>query len=417
MKIKLLLLILILTTTHSYGQIKFEKGYFINNENQRIDCLIKNYDWANTPKEIVYKSSENAAVEKGTIATVKEFGIIGISKFVRAEVKIDRSPTALSGLSGLRNPIWSEEKLFLQVLIMGKASLYQYRENNFERYFFSVSDTIIQQLIYKEYRVDPKNFADIPSYKFDNNVAYNNDFRQQLWKDVKSENITISYYENINYNRKELEACFRQFNGPSGPSQEVINDENKNRDLFFLKLTPGINYSSVAIVLSNNGITETYSDKGFFCRFGIEAGFVLPFNKNKWLVLFEPSYQYFKASSENISVNFSTVEFPLGVRYHFFLNDNIKMFVNGFYVPGIKLYLNQEYKQTIDIGLGPYVTSSDISCLYCFALGGGIDCYKFSLEFRYYPKCEMLSDYFEHSSSYQRIALIAGYQIFKIKHK
>jgi len=41
--------------TISYSQISFEKGYFINNTNQRISCYIKNSDWKNNPTEFVYK--------------------------------------------------------------------------------------------------------------------------------------------------------------------------------------------------------------------------------------------------------------------------------------------------------------------------------------------------------------------------
>lgn len=113
MKIKLLFLILVLGTTYSYSQIKFEKGYLIDNENHRIECLIKNYDWKNNPVEFDYKLSVQDVLQKGNSFNVREFGIIGISKFIRVDTKIDRSSEELTTLSTQRNPDWSEERLFL----------------------------------------------------------------------------------------------------------------------------------------------------------------------------------------------------------------------------------------------------------------------------------------------------------------
>jgi hypothetical protein len=125
MKSHLLLLILFLITAGSYGQVKFEKGYFINNENQRIDCYIKNYDRERTPAEIEYRLSEKGVSAKHTIDSIKEFGITGGSIFIRAAIKIDRSSNEITSLSKQRNPLWSDEQLFLKVLTEGKATLYQ----------------------------------------------------------------------------------------------------------------------------------------------------------------------------------------------------------------------------------------------------------------------------------------------------
>ena len=70
-------LFLLLMVVCSYGQIRFEKGYFITNENQRTECLIKNVDWKNNPHEFLYKLKDRKETQKGTIQSVKEFGIYG----------------------------------------------------------------------------------------------------------------------------------------------------------------------------------------------------------------------------------------------------------------------------------------------------------------------------------------------------
>ena len=43
-----------------FAQISFEKGYFINNANQKTNCLIKNQDWKDNPTEFEYKLDENS---------------------------------------------------------------------------------------------------------------------------------------------------------------------------------------------------------------------------------------------------------------------------------------------------------------------------------------------------------------------
>jgi hypothetical protein len=54
MKKLFLLIILTQISLNCYSQINFEKGYFYNNENKKIECLIKNNDWLNNPTQIKY---------------------------------------------------------------------------------------------------------------------------------------------------------------------------------------------------------------------------------------------------------------------------------------------------------------------------------------------------------------------------
>lgn len=126
MKKRILFLLITISTLNSYSQVSFEKGYYIDNTNQKINCLIKNVDWKNNPTEFEYKLAENSEPKKTTIKTIKEFGIDNISKYVRSTVNIDRSSESINNLSNDKNPIFKEEELFLKVLVEGKATLYQY---------------------------------------------------------------------------------------------------------------------------------------------------------------------------------------------------------------------------------------------------------------------------------------------------
>ena len=67
---------------NSYSQISFEKGYYIDNDNKKINCLIKNIDWMNNPTEFEYKLPENDNSKRITIRSVKEFGVYNSSKYI-----------------------------------------------------------------------------------------------------------------------------------------------------------------------------------------------------------------------------------------------------------------------------------------------------------------------------------------------
>jgi hypothetical protein len=387
-------LFLFLLTASAFGQIDFERGYFISNDNQRVECFIKNYDWDNNPKEFVYKLNANDNPIKGDLITTKEFGITGFSKFIRAAVKVDRSPMELSDLSNIKNPIWSQEQLFLKVLIAGKVSLYCYKETNFVRFFYSTSiDTAIQQLIYKEYFVDGD--------KIDVNAG----FRQQLWVNIRCSNTSENSIKSIGYNENDLEKYFKKKNECSGDSIIVYNTK-ENRNLFTLSATPGLNYSSISIsnTLKDNNITDFHNKINL--RIGIEAELILPFNMNKWGIVFEPTFQTFNSKKQTTSINYSSIEFPIGIRHYFFLHDNKKIFLNIFTISGFGLNFNS----SINVNNSQ---SFDIKTFSSFALGGGIVNKRISMELRYYTNREILGYYVFWATGYQRFSLILGYKLLK----
>lgn len=152
MKNNLLFTLMVLISTLSFSQISFESGYFIDNSNNKVSCLIKNLDWKNNPTQFEYKLSEDSDSKKLDIKSVKEFGTNNDSRYVRALVNIERSePNFASTLTDNPQPQFNEEELFLKVLIEGKANLYLYSFNNTTKYFYNIDDSNIEQLIYIRY--------------------------------------------------------------------------------------------------------------------------------------------------------------------------------------------------------------------------------------------------------------------------
>ena len=275
MKNQLLFLLTIILSLNCYSQISFEKGYYIDNNDQRINCFIKNIDWKDNPTEFEYKLTENSEPLLATIKSAKEFGVDNISKYIRSTVDIDRSIDNVNSMvliSKQKNPEYQEEELFLKVLLEGNASLYLFAVSNSQKFFYSNDGSKIEQLIYKKY-------LDLET----NRVSTNNGYRQQLWNDLKCPTFKISKVENLDYNKKELVRFFEAYNNCHN-QESVSFEEKEKRDLFNLSIRPGLNSSSLSVV---GGLTNTRNfdfDNELGLRFGIEAEIILPFNKNKWAI-------------------------------------------------------------------------------------------------------------------------------------
>ena len=406
-KLFILFIFLIVYNLHSYSQVLFENGYFINENNQKINCLIENQDWKSNPIGFKYKLDENQNILAADIKTIKEFGVTGQTKFVRALVKIDRSANKMESISKEKNPEFNEEKLFLKVLIEGKATLYLYDEVNLRRFFYKNNDSEIKQLVYKVYSVD--NY----------NLAKNNYFREQLFIDFKCESISQKEYENLAYEKKDLEKFFIKYNKCNDPSF-VSYESKEKKDLFNLTIRPRLNNSSLS---TNNNTSETFDlkfDSKTNVSLGIEAEFILPFNKNKWAILFEPTYQYYKTEKTKETtaflggeifgkVDYKSIELPIGIRHYFFLNNDFKIFLNASFVYDFSS--NSKIKFTRNDG--SEINSFDIKSNAGLGFGAGCKLKdKYSVELRYLTARNLLSNYVNWSSSFTTASLILGYSFF-----
>lgn len=389
----LFLTVLISYATHCNAQITYEKGYYIDNSGQKIDCYIKNVDWENNPIKFDFKTTEQSEKQTLALESVKEFSIYNVSKYIRSVVKIDKSSNSTSLLSNDKNPIFEEEKLFLKVLIESEASLFSYKDKRLLRYFYKINDDGINQLVYKEY---------VTSNAI---IKENTDFRRQLYENLKCDAISMDDVKNLDYKKTELLNFFLKYNNCK--EIEFTNFEDKVKpDLFNLNIRPGINSSSLSI--NNNVLFSTAStDYGNALTFrtGLEFEFILGFNKNKWAIIIEPTYQYFKAegpndtNSRNTDADYQSVELPIGLRHYFFLNDNSKCFVNTSVI----------YDFVFNSSVRNLEVKSDIN----MAFGIGYNYKKrYSLELRYQNRRDLLTSFPSWNSDYQTTSLIFGYTLF-----
>ena len=161
-------------------------------------------------------------------------------------------------------------------------------------------------------------------------------------------------------------------------------------------------------------------------RLGLEAELVIPFDKYKWGILFEPTFQSFKTNkvsdskNESATISYNSIEFPIGLRYYIYITDNTRFYLNAFLIPGLSINLGSKIEYTIapDESTGPnnIISSSNV------AFGGGFDHKRFSFEARYYSSRNISKDEFTFNASssstdYSRFSIILGYRFMEKKLK
>lgn len=413
-----IILFISVVSINSYAQIKYEPGYFINNDGQKIECLIKNRGWKNVPTKFNYKLSENEEPQEATIKTVKEFGFSDHLKFTRQTVNIDRSSDDDENLSTVREPIFKEEKLFLKVLVEGKANLYWFQDKASLRYFYKTDDSAIKQLIYKKYK-RPVLDDEEPIYNFyykssSHVVVENNLYKQQLLNDLKCQDVSKKSIESLEYRKTALVTLFVKYN--ECKEWKVVLYEKKAKGLF--NLTPRASLSKSTLSIQNETIrasAEFNTEVGF--KFGIEAEFIMPFNRNKWAFIIEPTYQYYNPEivllsyqgavipfEKTVEVDYKSIELPIGVRHYIYLNDKSKIFLNISYVYDFTISSKVDHETREDLD---FETGNNLA----FGLGYNYN-FKYNLELRYATNRNILANYVYWQSEYKSLSIVFGYTIF-----
>ncbi len=394
MKQTLVFLSISLLSIAAFGQIKFEPGYYITNEGQRIDCQIMNVDWQSNPTSFNYRLGDSGESIAATIDQVAEFGILNGSRYKRVRVLIDRSPTQLGRMTYNRSPEFSDETLFLRIVVTGKGTLYEHYSGSI-RFFFSVDDSPVQQLIYKGYKAASQD------------IAYNEMYKQQLLNEFKCEKISKKDAEALTYTRKDLVKYFAKFNECHGSTTAIADAPKERVKIVHLTLRPGLTYNSMKITNVTTQASAEWESKLSY-RIGFEIESVLPFNKGVWSILLEPGYQTYSATAKAgpLTVEYPAVEIGVGLRRYFYPKGSGRIYTNISAVYNIP-----SGGSAITYNTNP-VTTLRLSSGVNMVLAAGYTIKKFQLELRYSFNRGVMGDYLYYESTYGGPALVVGYQIF-----
>ena len=398
--VRLLMIFIIQSNFLCFSQITFNKGFVVGNNNIKTECFIKNYDWYSNPSKIQYKLTDSTDVITGKIDSIKEFGVYDFSHYVRAKVKIDRTPVDLNLLSDSKKPQWSEETVFLKELVCGKATLWIYTEPARSWFFYSINNSNPEQLIYKEYLVD-------------NETAKNEYFKQQLLAYLQNDNTKNVDVYSIKYDIPALSKYFKQYNSAFDYCERT-DFEKQAREVFNLKVVGYVNHNSLLVGNSTISKGIYVFDNKINWAGGLEVEYFLPFNRNTWSLLFVPTYEHIFNSEKKLAyeqtMNVESITFPIGCRYTLYMKTGIKCFVNVFFNSTHCLSFTDNFKIS-------NLTVLEASEGNNFILGGGIAYKNFGVEVKYHTKRELLQNYVSWYTNNPKISLAISYKLFSIKGK
>jgi len=408
LKLTLVSLITLFTIDDVIGQIEFERGYFIDNDGNQTECLIKNMAWDSNPTEFSYKLVLDGNVAKNNIQNVKEFCVYNQIKCLRFEVDIDRSSMDPNRLSEHRVPQWSKEILFLQVVIEGDAILYLYKDGKMVKYFYSTKDIQPKQLVYKKYFKEDKV-----------TTAVNKRYQNQLWTDLKLDGSTMSSVTNVSYKVSSLSNYFKKYNGQMGNGfVEHKNSIKGDGAKFNLKIQAGISNSELTLSNSRSGKSISYgSDMDY--RLGMEVEMMLPFNKNKWAFYIDPSFVKYNSAAkiydyygnpEYLEARISSIKVSFGLRYYLYINNKSKLFIS------INVPYHQNFNTLIEV---PFDDELDVTgrSLTLIGVGLGYTYERFSLQFRRDPERSVLEASAFWGEEMSDYSLTLSYRLFGGKSK
>ena len=392
---RITLLICISLPWFTYAQVKFESGYIIDSQGVKKNVLIKNQDWEYNPEKIEFIEHEGAEAKILTYSDVKEFAIGDLKKYVSTLVKVDSSTDDFKMFTSRIAPYWQSKMIFARVLAEGKMNLYSYKTAKYQRFYYKLNTDSITPLVYKRYLAKSDQ------------IGYNKQYIMQLESLLDCGGLNKNI--NTSYTAQSLSDLISKYNictNSSGPSYRA-----EKKLAFMFKATAGINYSSYKATIDGGFLSKTAEfDQKITPRFGLEIEMLLPYWDNRWSIVFDPNYRTYKGTvtkgADEFSVDYSSIELPIGARAHFFLKESNQIFADVFYV-GDK-----------NLGDAPIDMDGSIferKSVPNFGLGVGYNSNRVSTSIRLHSLRNIAANYIALKNSFKNISLIVAYRLIRTK--
>ena len=196
----------------SFSQ-KFEKGYFIENNGNKVECFLDKKYQHYSPDIIKYKLSEKDNIKEIDVNSIKELRIYDKVIYYKFNVDMNSSSTRISELDYEKKLRTIKKNILLEIIEKGKINLYLYRdiEGKSSFYYLKDDDSNPELLDYKKYKSGESIIV----------VSENNDFRNEIYNLVKESNISIEEVENLKYEDRDLIKIIKKYNQINNNSVEI----------------------------------------------------------------------------------------------------------------------------------------------------------------------------------------------------
>ncbi|MCC8359180.1 porin family protein [Salinimicrobium sediminilitoris] len=418
MKNLFLITLFALICASSFSQVIFEKGFIIHQTGQTSTSYIKFNELAGNPDKVQYKTAPDSEVQSAGTEAIKGFGIGDYHRYTRETLNIDRSSEDLDNISGVRNPIFQEETIFLRTLLAGNYSLLYYQDGELKRFFIKKPSGEVEQLVFKKYTTG------------DNIVRKNNRYKQQLMNLLLCDNLSENDLKNLQYNRTDLMDIFQKYFKCTNSSYDTYYFREKG-DLN-LMVKAGVNFSNFGMEQDVHNIVEEFQYQ-VDPKIGLEIEYILPMVNRKVAVYLEPSFSKYQADQEIIvatkestpsnpnatggykalvNMDYKILDLPMGLRYYMYMDkaNSLKMYINvGASIN--KIFNSSTILNKADNEISDFDFNQSWQPTF-FAGAGYRYSEKISLEIRYFPVRPLADNGGYKLHQNHSFAIVAGYTLF-----
>ena len=330
-----------------YAQSNFKEGYFIDSENNKVECLIDLKLHMGKYSKFSYKTSPKDSLLEMRLDKVNELHVYNtdayFKRFTLSEDVFDRNYRLIERKGG---------SLLLKVILESEVSLYKIK-NDADVFLISLDN----QLYFLQY-LSKKLRDQIKEYKT---------YQRQLYEILDCNVFTEERFKKLNYNKKDLIELVNEYAICKSISITNFNEERVKLKLDYKITMGGFLYPSFenAGTFRRVAGTTIYSYQSNFevqssYMFGFETELTFTNGIDKWRLFLAPNYQVINGSVESVSnlnpsdiytanLNESILEIPIGIRRYFRINKNLEVFTNAAFA--FNVAINNDFSVD-DIGLG-----------------------------------------------------------------
>lgn len=398
----------------------FKKGYFIENNGQKTECLISTDVLLYSPEVIDYRLDISGQTQTKTINDLKEVALYELIQYKKFTVNVDFSSSKLEELTNFKELTYEQKELFLEVLEKGKLLLYQYKRPSFSRFFYAKNENEVPDMLdYKKYL----------SGTNENIVLTNEFYKQELLNAMFDGGIVKSDIDKVGYYEKDLSKLFRRYNTSFNSVVELDNKGKENALKFSLAVKPKFSFSlmNMEYVFDSPNAVGFYSPANFsktVPEIGVELEGYLYQGFTAYLGISHFNFQdnsnqiiYGVASPNtnfNAAVNFEALKIAFGIRKYISLDPKEKLAIS---IHGGLSWFNvvNKVENATIVKPAPVINSNTIAPHF----GLGVRFLKtYFAELTYEPKRNISSDYQFSRSDLSIISLTLAtdlVQLFKKK--
>lgn len=378
---QLIFVAVLLCVQWAFGQNNFKKGYIVTTAGDTLQGEI-NFNWNLKPSTLSFR--QGAFSNSYDVDDVSSFQIKGGDLFVQRDVELDASPTVLDKLLEIGQDQMEPARLFLKVLVLGNANLYQSYDEKRQRlhYFIETADSDGTVELIENRRKVPRDTEELGNdiSRIAGLVKTQDKYKQQLTYLLQSCDRSFGEIQKMDaLKQKAIMKVIESFNTCYSNQIVYRQDKKLNGTKFELGIMAGMQLMDVVLESEFSFSGQLNTDPYLTPIVGLDAQFffsnrrVLSMSLQAYYSRFETSETFFERRavvSGFSTINYEWEQFTNQVKFNFNFGVSDKFFFanTGF---GINWIGNAVGDKSFDTGSQSSVINQNKDSHLMLSFGGG----------------------------------------------